>query len=91
MAQPQSTLAFTTESLPAFTKGKRYHFQLTASGGKPPYSYALSQGALPAGITMNASGLISGIPANSTDTTAFIKLSDAAGAAVTQAFDCQVN
>jgi hypothetical protein len=40
-----------------------YTQTLTAQGGKPPYvSYAITAGALPAGITLSNGGVISGTP-----------------------------
>jgi len=45
------------------TVGVIWSSQLSASGGAPPYAYALTSGALPAGLTLNgSSGLISGTP-----------------------------
>ncbi|WP_250628367.1 putative Ig domain-containing protein [Pinirhizobacter soli] len=35
---------------------------LTASGGSAPYSYAVTAGALPAGLTLSPAGVISGTP-----------------------------
>lgn len=44
------------------TQGRPYSHQVTATGGAPS-TYAISSGALPAGLTMNsATGLISGTP-----------------------------
>jgi hypothetical protein len=36
---------------------------ITASGGVAPYSYAVSSGALPTGLTLSAAGVLSGTPA----------------------------
>lgn len=37
--------------------------QVSGAGGKPPYSYSLEAGTLPAGVALNSStGLISGVP-----------------------------
>jgi hypothetical protein len=52
----------TTTTLPAGTVGVLYSQQLTASGGTPPYTWTLSSGALPNGLNISASGLISGTP-----------------------------
>nr|WP_260178781.1 putative Ig domain-containing protein [Xanthomonas cannabis] len=49
-------------SLPAATAGTAYTQNLSASGGTAPYTFALSAGALPAGVTLNASGVLSGTP-----------------------------
>ena len=56
-------LVLTTTSLPAGTVGVPYSQALTATGGQSPYTWSLSSGALPAGLTLNAStGTISGSP-----------------------------
>ena len=91
MSQYQSTLTFITESLTAFTVGAPYDFDLEASGGTPPYTFALTQGELPDGIAISSAGKISGTPTQAGDTTAFVKLSDAESSHLTQAFDCQVS
>ena len=39
-----------------------YSYTLQATFGKAPYTYQLTSGSLPAGLTLNQSGLISGIP-----------------------------
>ncbi len=91
MAQPQSTLNFDDESLPGFTVDTPFDFHLSASGGTAPYTFALTQGTLPDGVTIDSTGRIYGTPTTAGDVTAFIKLSDAAGATRTQAFDCQVS
>jgi Putative Ig domain len=46
------------------TKGVAYAgFTVTASGGTPAYTYSIASGALPSGITLNASsGAVSGTP-----------------------------
>ncbi|AZR32733.1 autotransporter domain-containing protein [Xanthomonas vasicola] len=49
-------------SLPAATAGSAYSQTLTASGGTPGYTFVVSAGALPAGLTLNASGVLSGTP-----------------------------
>jgi hypothetical protein len=56
-------LSFITPSaLPSATTGQAYTYQLQTSGGQPPVTYNLISGALPPGLILNASGLISGAP-----------------------------
>jgi hypothetical protein len=56
-------LALTTTSLPSQTVGNAYSTTLAASGGVMPYTWSVAVGALPAGLTLNAStGVISGTP-----------------------------
>jgi hypothetical protein len=88
---PASDLTFQTESLPAFTVGQPYDFDIAAVGGTSPYEFQLTQGSLPAGISLSSGGKVSGTPSDAAGTTAFIELSDSAGSNVTQAFDCQVS
>jgi hypothetical protein len=52
----------TTSPLPAATFGTAYSQTLAASGGTPPFTWATTAGALPAGLLMNAAGVISGTP-----------------------------
>ena len=57
-------LTITTSSLPSGAAGVAYSQTLAASGGQPPYVWALASGALPAGLQLDASsGTISGTPA----------------------------
>jgi len=58
--QTSGVLTITSVSMPAGTVSSGYSELLTASGGKSPYSWTLKSGALPAGLSLNATGLISG-------------------------------
>jgi uncharacterized repeat protein (TIGR01451 family) len=56
-------LAITTTSLPGGTVGTAYSATLAATGGTTPYTWSVSSGSLPMGLTLNAStGVISGTP-----------------------------
>lgn len=57
-----TVLQITTVSLPPYTIGVPYSFQLQATGGSNNYAWKISSGSLPAGLTMSVSGLISGVP-----------------------------
>jgi len=63
---------------PSGTVGTAYTDTLTATGGTTPYSWSVSAGTLPAGITLNAStGVLAGTP-TATGTSSFtIKVTDA--------------
>ncbi|HEV2800161.1 MAG TPA: putative Ig domain-containing protein [Pyrinomonadaceae bacterium] len=88
---PTSTLTYITESIPDGTVRKPYKFALQPSGGKPPYSFKITQGTLPKGLTMTSQGVISGVPRAVADNTVFVKLTDSARATLTQAFPVRVN
>ncbi|HJR07968.1 MAG TPA: Ig domain-containing protein [Pyrinomonadaceae bacterium] len=91
MSPTQSTLTFITESIPDGTVRAPYKFALQASGGKPPYSFKITQGNLPKGLKFSKDGIISGVPRAVDDTTVFVKLTDSARATLTQAFVVRVN
>lgn len=51
-----------TNSLPSAVVGQSYSQQLTASGGTGLYTWSLVSGALPPGVTLSSTGVISGRP-----------------------------
>ncbi|MFN7974887.1 MAG: putative Ig domain-containing protein [Acidobacteriota bacterium] len=73
------TIAIAPASLPSGTVGVPYSQQLTASGGTAPYGYAVTSGALPAGLTLSASGLVSGTPSAGGASSFVVEATDAAG------------
>ena len=89
-----AALQLVTTSLPDGTVGVFYSQTLSATGGVTPYTWAVSQGALPAGLTLNASsGVISGTPTSAGTSTFTVQVSDAETPAVTAtaALSIQVN
>jgi hypothetical protein len=53
----------TTSTLGAATKGVAFSQQLAATGGKAPYTWAVTSGALPGGLNLAAAtGIIAGTP-----------------------------
>ncbi|MFN7971295.1 MAG: putative Ig domain-containing protein [Acidobacteriota bacterium] len=49
-------------TIPSGTVGLPYSETLTVSGGVPPYVWAATAGALPTGLSLSSSGVISGTP-----------------------------
>ncbi len=57
---PSITLA--PLALPSGTVGTAYNQTITASGGTPPYNFAVSVGGLPTGLTLSSGGALAGTP-----------------------------
>jgi Putative Ig domain/Bacterial Ig-like domain (group 3) len=88
---PTITLSPTT--LLAATIGVGYSATFTASGGAAPYTYSLLAGALPTGVTLTTTGVLSGAAA-ATGTSNFtftVKATDANGFTTNQAYSLTVN
>lgn len=72
---PTITLAPT--SLPQGQRGVAYSVTITASGGASPHSFAVTSGTLPAGLSLDPAGTISGTPTTAGTRTITITASDA--------------
>jgi hypothetical protein len=71
-------LKFVTESLVGAGVGRRYHTELVAQGGRPPYSWRLESGALPLGLALSPRGELSGTPTVPGTTTLSLEVVDSA-------------
>ena len=69
-------LLIDSKSVPRATVGTVYSMQLVASGGIPPYEWTLRSGQLPAGISLNSAGVLSGTPTVTGSFTFHVKVSD---------------
>jgi Putative Ig domain len=70
-------VAVKTTALPGATAGVSYSAKLAASGGVAPYTWSVTAGALPAGLTLvPATGLIAGIPAPGSSASFTVQASD---------------
>ncbi len=79
-----TTLSIATNALPGGTQNQAYSVSLTATGGTPPYIWSLVNGtALPAGLTLSATGQISGTPTGSGSTTFTVQVTDSAATSQT--------
>jgi hypothetical protein len=88
------TLSITTASLPGGTAGSAYpQTTLAASGGTGTgYTWSLSSGALPAGLTLSTGGVLSGTLSTSAITSTFtVEVQDSSGAPATKPFTITVN
>ncbi len=70
-------LAITTSSLPSGTKGSTYSNLLQANGGTAPYTWSVTSGSLPAGLSLaSTTGLISGTPTTTGTSNPTITITD---------------
>jgi len=68
----------TASPLPPAATGTFYSQTLTATGGKPPYTW--DEGNPPPGLRLSSTGVLSGIPTSSGDSPFTSRVSDSAGA-----------
>ena len=59
------TVSLTPATLPSANVSSAYNQTVTASGGISPYTYAVSSGSLPTGLTLSSAGVISGTSTSS--------------------------
>ncbi len=76
-------LAITATPLPNGTTGTAYNSTLAATGGAPPYTWALASGALPTGLNLGAGGVISGSPTAAGTFTFTARVTDSIGGTAT--------
>jgi hypothetical protein len=66
----------TTSPLTAGAIGVPYTASLAAAGGVSPYTWSITSGTLPAGLTLSSTGLISGTPTNQETQSFTVQVSD---------------
>ncbi len=84
-------VAIGTTSLPNATVGTAYSQTLAATGGVTPYGWSLTSGALPAGLSLNATtGVISGTPTAAGTSMFTVQVTDLAGGSATRSLSIAV-
>ncbi len=73
-------------TLPEFTQGDAYSFQVPGSGGSGNYAFKITSGSLPAGLTMSSTGLISGTPTGVSDADFDLEMIDTSCQAIDRSF-----
>jgi len=85
-----SPLTIPPQTLPQGAVGTSYHTSLTASGGAPPYTWSPAGSIATSGLTLQATGTISGTPATAGTFTFTATVTDSAGARQSQSFSITV-
>jgi uncharacterized protein YhjY with autotransporter beta-barrel domain len=82
-----NSLTVSPSTLPAGNLGSAYSQTVTASGGTGPYTFTITAGSLPTGLTLNgATGVISGTPTAGGTANFTVRASDSAGNTGSQAY-----
>jgi len=86
-----ATLTITTTSpLPNAAAGSAYSQTLVATGGISPYTWSLTSGELPPGLTLTA-GVLAGTPTQGRTYDFTVSVTDSSGASATKAFALTVS
>ena len=82
----------TTTSIPGATSGTPYSTTLVATGGTTPYTWSISSGSLPSGVTLSSStGAIAGTTSQTGTYTFTAKVTDSASKSGTQSLTLGVS
>ncbi len=85
------TVALSPSTLLGGTVGVPYSQTITASGGTSPYSFAVSGGNLPAGLSLSSAGLLTGTPTAAGTYSFSVQAEDADGCTSTQSYTLAVS
>ncbi|HBY62448.1 MAG TPA: hypothetical protein DEH78_21710, partial [Solibacterales bacterium] len=84
-AAPPPLIVNTGETLPAGTVGGAYEQTLRAEGGVPPFTWAIADGTLPAGLTLSPAGVVGGTPSSAGTFRFTVRVRDFAGSTAVRA------
>jgi plastocyanin domain-containing protein len=91
ISQPGTPLTVDTTSLPPGAVTAPYRQALGVSGGTGPYAWSVVPGTLPPGLSLSATGTISGTPTASGSYAFTVTVADATGATATKALSITVS
>ncbi len=80
-----------TVSLPAGAVNTAYNQTLAATGGTTPYSWSVSAGTLPAGLSLSATGVLDGTPTAVGTSSFTVRVAGANSASSTKDFSVTIN
>ncbi len=87
----QPAVRVTTTTLKPLKANTSYTTTLTATGGKPPYTWSLADGSLPVGLTLSATGVMSGTSGGLGVSAFTVRATDGLGGFDDQALQLAVN
>jgi hypothetical protein len=79
-----AALSIVPASLAAYTKGTAYAQSLQATGGTVPYKWSVTSGSLPTGLSLSATGVISGNPTSTSSASFAVTVTDSGSPAQVQ-------
>jgi hypothetical protein len=71
-----AAVTVTTPALPDGVVGLMYSQTLAAGGGTTPYTWSITSGSLPAGLTLSSAGVVSGTPTAAGSSTFTVQVTD---------------
>lgn len=84
---PTSAIVVSPASLPTMTVGVAFSETLISTGGTPPYTYTLSSGALPIGLSLTGAGVLSGTPTQRGNYSFNVQSADSAAGTVIKSYN----
>jgi uncharacterized repeat protein (TIGR03803 family) len=79
-------IALSPTTIPPATVGAAYSQTLSAVAGTAPYTFAVTAGSLPAGLTLSSAGVLSGTPTAAGSSSFTVTATDSTGATGSQAY-----
>ncbi|MCX6971145.1 MAG: BACON domain-containing carbohydrate-binding protein [Verrucomicrobia bacterium] len=89
--EPAIPPTITSVSLLGGTQGFAYSQSLASTGGVAPLTWTVSSGTLPAGLTLNSAGVISGNPSSTGTSNFTVLVTDSLNATDTQVFSLVIS
>lgn len=84
------TVTLNPASLPDGLVGAAYNQRITATSGTAPYSFIVSSGTAPAGLTLNGDGTWSGAPTTANNYSFTVRATDINGCEASQAYSLTI-
>jgi virginiamycin B lyase len=85
-----SPLSITTTSLPGGRQNIAYSSTVAATGGQSPYTWSISSGSAPPGLSLSTNGTLSGAPNTAGTFTFNVRVTDAASTQATRTFSVSI-